>query len=85
VTGTEHFQAMSTSKSNGPTRNSLVAFGGAFTAGGVDVQNKNNTDTFRFPGGTLHVTHRPLAGTSGSTRRPASSRSASSSSGPTAP
>jgi hypothetical protein len=59
VTRTEHFQAMSTNLVS--NRTSLVAYG-AFTAGGVDVQHNNNTDTFRFRGGTLHVTHKVAGG-----------------------
>jgi hypothetical protein len=62
VTRTEHFQAMNTSRSNNATRNSLVAYGGAFTAGGIDVQHANNTDTFRFAGGTFRVTHKTTGG-----------------------
>ena len=31
---------------------------GAFNAGGVDIQGKHNTDTFKFPGGSFVVTHK---------------------------
>jgi hypothetical protein len=59
VTKTEHFQAMSTTVTSNKVH--LIAYGG-FTAGGVDVQNRNGSDTFRFPGGTFHVTHKALGG-----------------------
>jgi hypothetical protein len=58
---TEHFQLMSTSATS--SKNSLIAYGGAFTAGGTDQQNKNNTDTFKFAGGSFHVTHKVTGGT----------------------
>ncbi len=49
----EHFQEMVAS----PTSNKahVIAYG-AFTAAGVDTQHNNNTDTFKFPGGSFLVT-----------------------------
>jgi hypothetical protein len=55
VTGTEHFQDVSASFTSG---RSPVAAYGAFNAGGVDIQGKHNTDTFKFPGGSFVVTHK---------------------------
>jgi hypothetical protein len=59
ISGTEHFQAMTTSATARTT--SLIATG-VFTAGGIDVAG-NTTDTFRFPGGTFKVTHSQGKGT----------------------
>ena len=52
-TATEHFQEMSASPTS--SKASVIAYG-AFTAAGVDVENTNNTDTFRFPGGSFLLT-----------------------------
>jgi hypothetical protein len=50
---TEHFQEIAAS----PTSNQAnVIVYGAFTAAGVDTQHNNNTDTFKFPGGSFLVT-----------------------------
>jgi hypothetical protein len=50
---TEHFQEMVAS----PTSNKAnVIVYGAFTAAGTDTEHKNNTDTFKFPGGSFLVT-----------------------------
>jgi hypothetical protein len=55
VTRTEHFQDVSTSFTSNRSR--LAAYG-AFNAGGVDIQGKHNTDTFKFPGGSFVVKHK---------------------------
>jgi hypothetical protein len=53
TTKTEQFQEMATS----PTSNKANVIGyGAFTAVGVDTEHSNNTDTFKFPGGSFLVT-----------------------------
>jgi hypothetical protein len=52
ASGTEHFQAVSTSTSS---RTSII-FTGAFTAGGVANVGRT-TGTFKFPGGTFKITH----------------------------
>jgi hypothetical protein len=52
VTGTQHFQMMNTTTSETSTTNPLIAWG-LFTAPGVDQEHANNTDTFKFPGGTF--------------------------------
>jgi len=51
----EHFQEVVAS----PTAHQahVIAYG-AFTAAGVDVENSNNTNTFKFPGGSFLVTPR---------------------------
>ena len=53
TTAAEHFQEMAAS----PTSNQAnVIVYGAFTAAGVDTQHNNDTDTFKFPGGSFLVT-----------------------------
>ncbi len=59
VTGTEHFQIMSTSAAS--NKASLIGHGSVFTAGGVDIQG-NTTDTARFPNGTFKIHHSPGTG-----------------------
>ncbi len=54
VTGTEHFQAVSTSLTS--NRSKLAAYG-VFNASGVDISISNTRDTFKFPGGKFRVTH----------------------------
>jgi uncharacterized membrane protein len=54
ATQTESFQLMSTSGSN----KSSAVFYGAFTAGGVDVSGKGNTDTVTFASGSLKLVHK---------------------------
>jgi hypothetical protein len=54
-TGTEHFQAVSTSLTS--NRSKVLAFG-VFNASGVDISTSNTRDTFKFPGGTFRVTHK---------------------------
>src|SRR6266581_2244526 len=54
VTGTEHFQAVSTSLTS--SRSKVVAYG-VFNASGVDIATSNTRDTFKFPGGKFRVTH----------------------------
>jgi len=55
ATRIEHFQLVSGS----PTSNkaSIIAAGSVFTAGGVDVQGRRNTDIVKFPGGTFRLHH----------------------------
>ena len=62
VTGTEHFQMMNTTTSETSMTNPLIAWG-LFTAPGVDNEHANNTDTFKFPGGTFLVKHTTKKGT----------------------
>ena len=62
VSGTEHFQMMNTTTSETSTTNPLIAWG-VFTLPGVDVEHANNTDTFKFPGGTFLVKHATKKGT----------------------
>jgi hypothetical protein len=54
VTGTEHFQAVSTSLTS--SRSKVVAYG-VFNASGVDIATSNTRDTFKFPGGKFRVRH----------------------------
>jgi hypothetical protein len=54
VTGTEHFQIMTTSGTS--TRLSLIMYG-LFTAPGVDHERSANLDTFVMAGGTFNVKH----------------------------
>ena len=56
VTGTEHFQVVSASLTG--SRHKIAAYG-AFNASGTDVQRTGNTDTFKFPGGSFRVKHKP--------------------------
>ncbi len=59
VSGTEHFQFMTTS----PTAsNASIIATGAFTAGGVDHPGRT-TDTLVFPTGSFKVTHSKPTGT----------------------
>jgi len=53
VTGTEHFQIMTTSATS--SKASTIAWG-VFTAGGVDHMG-NTVDTIVFPGGSVKVKH----------------------------
>ena len=53
TTATEHFQEMVASPA--ATKANVIVYG-AFTAAGVDQENGNNTDTFKFPGGSFLVT-----------------------------
>jgi hypothetical protein len=62
VTGAEHFQMMNTTTSETSTTNPLIAWG-LFTVPGVDKENANNTDVFKFPGGTFLVKHTTKKGT----------------------
>jgi hypothetical protein len=59
VSGTQHFQMMTTSPT--ATKTSLIAYG-ALTAPGTDKQNPNGTDTFVFHGGTIGLKHTPGKG-----------------------
>ena len=59
VTGTEHFQLMTTSPTS--NRATVIARGSVFTAGGVDIQG-STTDTIKFPGGTFKIKHSPGTG-----------------------
>ena len=54
ASGIERFQAMSTSETS--NRTTVIAHG-VFTAGGVDINTSNTTDTFKFPNGTIRVRH----------------------------
>ncbi len=54
VTGTEHFQLMSTSATS--TKSSIIALGSVITAGGVD-HGGNKVDRVVFPGGTFQIRH----------------------------
>jgi hypothetical protein len=62
ISGTEHFQMMNTTTSETSTTNPLIAWG-LFTLPGVDNEHANNTDTFKFPGGTFLVKHATKKGT----------------------
>jgi hypothetical protein len=55
VSGTEHFQLMSTSATSG-TFSAIV--NGVFTAGGVDHSGSKNVDTLVFPKGSFKLTHK---------------------------
>ena len=57
--GIERFQAMSTDPTGAKT---TVIARGVFTAGGVDIETSNTTDTFKFPNGTIRVRHSPGTG-----------------------
>jgi hypothetical protein len=52
--GIEHFQAMSTDPTGAET---TVIARGVFTAGAVDIETSNTTDTFKFPNGTIRLRH----------------------------
>jgi hypothetical protein len=60
VSGTEHFQLMSTSATS--KQSSIIATG-AFTAGGSDTSMTSSTATVTFPGGTFVITHSKGTGT----------------------
>jgi len=60
VSGTEHFQIMSTSATS--KTSSLVAYG-VFTAGGTDTRTTSSTDTATFANGTFVITHHRSSGT----------------------
>lgn len=66
VTGTEHFQIMTTSPT--ATTAGTIAWG-VWTAAGVDHENmssaKTSTDLFAFAGGTFKVTHTTTSQTGG--------------------
>lgn len=54
ASGIERLQFMSTS----PTSNKTTVIArGAFTAGGVDIETSNSTDTLKFPNGTIRIRH----------------------------
>jgi hypothetical protein len=59
VSGTEHFQAMTTSA----TSNATVIASGVFTAPAVDHEGPNNLATFTFANGTITVHHSNGTGT----------------------
>jgi hypothetical protein len=59
VTGTEHFQIMTTSATS--TRLSVILYG-LFTAPGVDHVRSANLDTFVLAGGTFNVKHSNAVG-----------------------
>jgi hypothetical protein len=54
VSGTEHFQLMTTSATS--NRSSIIARGPVFTGGGVDIQG-NTADLVKFPNGTFKIRH----------------------------
>jgi hypothetical protein len=54
VSGTEHFQAMTTSATS--STQGVIAYG-VFTAAGIDHKG-NKVDTFVFPTGTFKVAHK---------------------------
>jgi hypothetical protein len=60
VSGTEHFQLMTTSATS---KTSSVIATGVFTAGGTDTRTTNSTDTVTFPTGTFVITHSKGTGT----------------------
>jgi len=60
VSGTEHFQAMSTSATSNA---SSVIASGVFTAPAVDHEGPNNIGTFTFSNGTITVHHSNGTGT----------------------
>jgi hypothetical protein len=60
VSGTEHFQLMTTSATS--KQSSIIATG-VFTAGGTDTRTTNSTDTVTFPKGTFVITHSKGTGT----------------------
>ena len=74
VSGTEHFQMMTTS---GTGSTGSVIASGVFTAPAVDHEGPNNLSTFTFSNGTITVSTRTARARSPSTRRPACSRSTS--------
>ena len=54
VSGIEHFQLMTTSATS--NKESIIALGSVFTAGGVDHAG-NRVDRVVFPGGTFRIRH----------------------------
>jgi hypothetical protein len=60
VSGTEHFQLMTTSATS---KTSSIIATGVFTAGGTDTRTTNSTDTVAFPTGTFVITHSKGTGT----------------------
>ena len=56
LSGTEHFQAMSTT---GTGNNSSVIASGVFTAGGTGGTGSGPVGTFTFPHGTVKIRHSP--------------------------
>ena len=54
VSGIEHFQLMTTSATS--NKESIIALGSVFTAGGVDHAG-NRVDRVVFPGGTFKIRH----------------------------
>ena len=60
VSGTEHFQIMSTSATS---KTSSIIATGLFTAGGTDTHTTSSTDTVKFPNGTFVITHSKGTGT----------------------
>jgi hypothetical protein len=60
VSGTEHFQLMTTSAT--AKTSSIIAYG-VFTAGGTDTRTSNTTSTETFPDGTFVITHSKGTGT----------------------
>jgi hypothetical protein len=54
VSGIEHFQLMTTSATS--NKESIIALGSVFTAGGVD-HGGNRVDRVVFPGGTFRIRH----------------------------
>jgi hypothetical protein len=60
VSGTEHFQLMSTSATS--KQSSIVATG-VFTAGGTSTSTSTTTSTVTFPTGTFVITHSKGTGT----------------------
>jgi hypothetical protein len=57
---TENFQLMSTSGTS--NKSSIIAYGAAFTAAGVDVSGAHNTDTVTFPNGSFKLVHKITGG-----------------------
>ena len=55
VSGTEHFQLMTTSAASG-TFSAIAS--GVFTAGGVNHSGNGNVDTLVFPTGSFKLTHK---------------------------
>jgi hypothetical protein len=60
VSGTEHFQMMTTS---GTGSTGSVIASGVFTAPAVDHEHSNNTSTFTFANGTINIKHSSGTGT----------------------
>jgi hypothetical protein len=60
VSGTEHFQLMSTSATS---KSSSIIATGVFTAGGTDTRTTSSTDSVTFPKGTFVITHSKGTGT----------------------